>query len=67
MGSANVSLTEAFALGTQAEVVPTPGGTDTAVYLGARIGSTPGLWVNVFGGTVAALIGIVYLIVGPQG
>ncbi len=65
MGNASLSVTEWFALVGQVEVVPTgfAGGTDHAVYLGARTGSTAGLVLNAVTGTLAAVIGIWYFVV----
>ncbi len=55
-----------FGVTAQLEVVPTdfPGGTDTALYTGLRLGSAPGLIFNTVAMGVAAIFGIIFLFAG---
>ncbi len=68
MSSATVNVTRWIALVGQVEVVPTdrPGGTDLSLYLGGRVGSTPGLVGNVAAAVLALLGGAAYMFSGGE-
>jgi len=66
IGSVAVNIRDWFGVTAQLEVVPThfPGGTDTALYTGLRLGSAPGLIFNTVAMGVAAIFGIIFLFAG---